>query len=109
MKINSRHTFPSLLDLDPYTLPESRGIDGNRYRLQGILVHSGDTKQGHYRAFLRPSVEETWYEFDDHRVSKKDYDVVLRDSVGVDGNESSAYMLIYVREDQLQLVLDLQR
>jgi len=92
------------------------------------LVHSkqGDVSGGHYYAFIRPSLPPSaggagvefwngsigqnlngcggqWFKFDDDCVTKVEEFVAVEGCFG--GNESrssisSAYMLVYVREDR---------
>lgn len=86
------------------------------YHLHSILVHRGGVGAGHYFAFIRPSIEEKWFEFNDQIVEP-----ILRStalSIGSGGPSSyfeynkdegaiyererstntSAYMLVYVRD-----------
>ncbi|KAK9940314.1 hypothetical protein M0R45_016982 [Rubus argutus] len=80
-----------------------------------VLVHSGGVCGGHYYAFIRPTLSEQWYKFDDERVTKEDIRRALEEQYG--GEEelsqtnpgfnntpfeftkySNAYMLVYIRE-----------
>ncbi|KAG4953164.1 hypothetical protein JHK87_038758 [Glycine soja] len=80
-----------------------------------VLVHSGGVHGGHYYAFIRPTLSEQWYKFDDERVTKEDTKRALEEQYG--GEEelpqtnpgfnntpfkftkySNAYMLVYIRE-----------
>lgn len=55
------------LDLSPCAAPGNRP---SRYRLYGIVNHSGSVHSGHYTAYCRhPARESSWYEFNDSRVS----------------------------------------
>ena len=90
IKFNDYFAFPRDLDLEPYTV---RGLakqneqiayeeeDMNdrscsKYKLTGIVVHSGQASGGHYYSFIkhRDSVNNTdtsqWYRFDDDEVSE---------------------------------------
>ncbi|KAF1868595.1 hypothetical protein Lal_00036033 [Lupinus albus] len=117
--INDRYEFPLQLDLDrengKYLSPDADRTVRNLYTLHSVLVHSGGVHGGHYYAFIRPTLSEQWYKFDDERVTKEDIKRALEEQYG--GEEelpqtnpgfnntpfkftkySNAYMLVYVRE-----------
>ncbi|XP_073269254.1 ubiquitin C-terminal hydrolase 12-like isoform X1 [Primulina huaijiensis] len=118
VKINDRYEFPLELDLDrdngKYLSPEADRSIRNLYMLHSVLVHSGGVHGGHYHAFMRPTLSDQWYKFDDERVTKEDVKKALEEQYG--GEEelpqtnpgynntpfkftkySNAYMLVYVR------------
>ncbi|CAA3017073.1 ubiquitin carboxyl-terminal hydrolase 12-like isoform X2 [Olea europaea var. sylvestris] len=118
VKINDRYEFPLELDLDrdngKYLSPEADTNVRNLYMLHSVLVHSGGVHGGHYYAFIRPTLNDQWYKFDDERVTKEDMKRVLEEQYG--GEEelpqtnpgyyntpfkftkySNAYMLVYIR------------
>jgi len=96
-----------------------------KYKLHGVLVHSGDVHGGHYFAFIKPEKTSPWYRYDDERVIPCTLDEVLEENFGGDGTNSnmnglprpalrttanwkrftSAYMLVYLREDSIDEVL----
>ncbi|KAG5053183.1 hypothetical protein JHK87_005381 [Glycine soja] len=119
VKINDRYEFPLQLDLDrengKYLSPDADRNVRNLYTLHSVLVHSGGVHGGHYYAFIRPTLSEQWYKFDDERVTKEDTKRALEEQYG--GEEelpqtnpgfnntpfkftkySNAYMLVYIRE-----------
>ncbi|KAH7332209.1 hypothetical protein KP509_20G075300 [Ceratopteris richardii] len=80
-----------------------------------VLVHSGGVHGGHYYAFIRPTLSEQWYKFDDERVTKEKPKNALKEQYG--GEEelpltnpglnnatykltkySNAYMLVYITD-----------
>ncbi|KAA0188934.1 hypothetical protein HAZT_HAZT007000 [Hyalella azteca] len=88
IKFNDYFEFPRELDMDPYTV---RGLARNgeliafdesdleggsewcsRYRLTGIVVHSGQASGGHYYSYIchRSGHESKWYKFDDGEVTE---------------------------------------
>ena len=118
IKFNDYFEFPRELDMEPYTVqglakaegmsvidetPEEDLSARTRYKLVGIIVHSGQANGGHYYSFVQQksvSIEEKrislrshcrdepssgseptqWYKFDDTDVSdcKMDDDEELR-------------------------------
>ncbi|KAG8646912.1 ubiquitin C-terminal hydrolase 12 [Manihot esculenta] len=119
VKINDRYEFPLQLDLDrengKYLSPEADRSVRNLYTLHSVLVHSGGVHGGHYYAFIRPTLSDQWFKFDDERVTKEDMKRALEEQYG--GEEelpqtnpgfnnapfkftkySNAYMLVYIRE-----------
>ncbi|KHG10063.1 Ubiquitin carboxyl-terminal hydrolase 12 -like protein [Gossypium arboreum] len=128
VKINDRYEFPLQLDLDredrKYLSPDADTSVRNLYTLHSVLVHSGGVHGGHYYAFIRPTLSDQWYKFDDERVTKEDMKRALEEQYG--GEEelpqtnpgfnntpfkftkySNAYMLVYIREsDKDKIVCD---
>ncbi|KAI3991323.1 hypothetical protein MKX01_034642, partial [Papaver californicum] len=83
VKINDRYEFPLQLDLDredgKYLSPDADRRVRNLYTLHGVLVHSGEVHGGHYYAFIRPTLSEQWFKFDDELVTKEDIKVTKED------------------------------
>ncbi|KAJ7569840.1 hypothetical protein O6H91_01G097400 [Diphasiastrum complanatum] len=119
VKINDRYEFPLQLDLDrengKYLSPDADRSVRNLYTLHSVLVHSGGVHGGHYYAFIRPTLSDQWYKFDDERVTKEEIKRALEEQYG--GEEelpqtnpgfnnapfkftkySNAYMLVYIRD-----------
>ncbi|XVE61338.1 hypothetical protein DITRI_Ditri06bG0031400 [Diplodiscus trichospermus] len=126
VKINDRYEFPLQLDLDrenwKYLSPEADRSVRNLYTLHSVLVHSGGLHGGHYYAFIRPTLSEQWYKFEDERVTKEDMKRALEEQYG--GEEelpqtnpgfnnmpfkftkySNAYMLVYIRESDKDKII----
>ncbi|XP_004502025.1 ubiquitin C-terminal hydrolase 13-like isoform X2 [Cicer arietinum] len=86
VKINDRYEFPLQLDLDrengKYLSPDADRSVRNLYTLHSVLVHSGGVHGGHYYAFIRPTLSEQWYKFDDERVTKEDNKRALEEQYG---------------------------
>lgn len=128
--------FKDVLDLEsllPNSPKEKSEITGaevvNKYHLHSILVHRGTANAGHYYAFIKPTLEDHWYEFNDSKVSEVTRDYAFGQGIG--GNLSSfeflrqtmykestgqlierlkenfanAYMLIYVRETEREAIM----
>nr|DAD47220.1 TPA_asm: hypothetical protein HUJ06_017157 [Nelumbo nucifera] len=126
VKINDRYEFPLELDLDrengKYLSPEADRRVRNLYTLHSVLVHSGGVHGGHYYAFIRPTLSDQWFKFDDERVTKEDMKRALEEQYG--GEEelpqtnpgfnntpfkftkySNAYMLVYIRESDKEKII----
>ncbi|TYH09886.1 hypothetical protein ES288_A07G133400v1 [Gossypium darwinii] len=126
VKINDRYEFPLQLDLDrdggKYLSPDADRRVRNLYTLHSVLVHSGGVHGGHYYAFIRPTLSDQWYKFDDERVTKEDMKRALEEQYG--GEEelpqtnpgfnntpfkftkySNAYMLVYIRESDKDKII----
>ncbi|KAF6150148.1 hypothetical protein GIB67_023103 [Kingdonia uniflora] len=130
VKINDRYEFPLQLDLDrddgKYLSPDADRSVRNLYTLHSVLVHSGGVHGGHYYAFIRPTLSDQWFKFDDERVTKEDIKRALEEQYG--GEEelpqtnpgfnntpfkftkySNAYMLVYIREsDKEKIICDVE-
>ncbi|XP_064082430.1 probable ubiquitin carboxyl-terminal hydrolase FAF-X isoform X2 [Macrobrachium nipponense] len=86
IKFNDYFEFPRELDMDPYTVaglarngelidydPEDmKTVVCSKYKLTGIVVHSGQASGGHYYSYIlhRNSGEQRWYKFDDGEVTE---------------------------------------
>ncbi|KAK2640892.1 hypothetical protein Ddye_022655 [Dipteronia dyeriana] len=126
VKINDRYEFPLQLDLDrengKYLSPDADRSVRNLYTLHSVLVHSGGVHGGHYYAYIRPTLSDQWYKFDDERVTKEDLKRALEEQYG--GEEelpqtnpgfnntpfkftkySNAYMLVYIRESDKDKII----
>ena len=83
VKFNDYFEFPRELDMEPYTVAgmakrekeavdcEPEDLDPNivrRYKLRGMVVHSGQASGGHYYSYIKDG--DKWYKFDDGDVSE---------------------------------------
>jgi len=91
------------------------------YHLHSILIHRGTLGAGHYFAFIRPSLDDQWFEFNDKDVMPinkstalctggggSDSFFELRDGVLYEKartNQTSAYMLVYIRDCDRQEIM----
>merc|ERR1719191_1131286 len=116
VKLNTRFEFKTRLDLAPHA------PGAGTYLLHAVVVHSGDVNSGHYYAFIRPTIENNWFKFDDDTVTPCTDYAAVEDNYG--GNDlmawnyfertprelytmqtptrpriHNAYMLVYIRED----------
>jgi len=105
------------------------------YDLQSVVIHVGEYGSGHYYAYVRPDIaKNTWYRFNDDKVTKVSFKEVIADaygekvrsrpakkekvqrrrrfgfpcpfspfgnSLGWGGPTSNAYMIQYVRRDDI--------
>ncbi|XP_021617626.1 ubiquitin C-terminal hydrolase 12 isoform X6 [Manihot esculenta] len=127
VKINDRYEFPLQLDLDredgKYLSPEADRSVRNLYTLHSVLVHSGGVHGGHYYAYIRPTLSDQWFKFDDERVTKEDMKRALEEQYGGEEEQlpqtnpgfnnspfkftkySNAYMLVYIRESDKEKII----
>ncbi|XP_058007533.1 ubiquitin C-terminal hydrolase 12 isoform X3 [Hevea brasiliensis] len=127
VKINDRYEFPLQLDLDredgKYLSPEADRSVRNLYMLHSVLVHSGGVHGGHYYAYIRPTLADQWFKFDDERVTKEDVKRALEEQYGGEEEQlpqtnpgfnnspfkftkySNAYMLVYIRESDKEKII----
>ena len=89
IKENLKFEFGDVLDLDallPNAPTEKSEITNtdvvNRYHLHSILVHRGTANAGHYYAFIKPTMEDQWYEFNDRKVTAVLGDVAFGEGIG---------------------------
>lgn len=43
-----------------------------QYKLKGVVIHMGEANAGHYYSYIQDRDSESWFEFNDSRVSKFD-------------------------------------
>lgn len=126
-KINDQFSFPKELNLSEICKDVSKDeTQHSIFDLQSIVVHKGRYGSGHYYSYVRPDVtRNTWFRFDDDRVTRVTFKEVKADAFGGEnivkkknqkrsgfwkrllssdgsnygwgGKDSSAYMLQYVR------------
>ncbi|KAI5959658.1 UBP15 [Candida margitis] len=129
VKIDDFYEFPDKIDLKPYLdedLPADVKNQNWNYKLHGVLVHQGTISNGHYYAMIKPNArDDTWLRFDDDKVWKVSKSQVFKENFGapelsreqlatmsrLEQQEhlirrvTSAYMLVYYRESELDDVL----
>ena len=133
-KLNNRFTFPVELDLfDVCSQTTEVEHEGAMYDLQSVIVHAGEYSSGHYYAYVRPDIhDDTWYRFDDHKVTPVSIEDVVQDayggktvgevkqnekrgllqrlfsggSYGWGGQSSCAYMMQYVKRNDIKRLYD---
>lgn len=129
VKINDRFEFPTEIALDPYLSETSPDRESSQtYWLHSVLVHAGDGHGGHYFVYIRhPSKPNCWYKFDDTKVTPcSELEAVEENFGGCEGLSteeshdlyrstgvrpyrykkfSSAYLLVYIRNSELDTVL----
>jgi len=89
IKLNHKVEFPKMLELPSNEEPSII------YTLHGVLCHHGSANGGHYTAFLRPTIDEKWFEFNDTHVK------VVTTRTAIENNyDGSGYFLLYVRLDK---------
>uniref|UniRef100_A0A7S4NS50 Ubiquitin carboxyl-terminal hydrolase n=1 Tax=Paramoeba aestuarina TaxID=180227 RepID=A0A7S4NS50_9EUKA len=103
-KINDRFEFYPVIDLKKF-LPDDYE-KSTVFHLHAVLVHSGTMHGGHYYAYIRPSMDCDWFQFDDETVSRATEKQAIDDNFGHSSHMgySNAYMLIYVRDSCLEEV-----
>ena len=135
-KLNSRLSFPAELDLNEFCSGSTEiEHEGALYDLQSVIVHVGEYASGHYYAYVRPDIrEDVWYRFDDDRDTEVSLEDVVKDayggktqgevkqqekrgllqrlfsgggSYGWGGPDSSAYMLQYVKRNDIKRLYNL--
>ena len=121
-KVNDRFEFPFEIDLDEFLDETADRSEPWRYKLHGVIVHSGDTRSGLYFALIKPHRNTRWLKFDDDRVSPVTDREVLEDNYGGEspnnvvplgprdqarapGGFTNARMLVYIRETMINEVL----
>lgn len=131
VKFNDRFEFPNELDLKDYLKKPDNGnaedeamdvdgegcavvqadLDGAKYLLHAVLVHSGDNHGGHYVVFINPKGDGKWCKFDDDVVSRcTEKEAIQNNFGGVDDDvatrqSTNAYMLVYIRQSLLKTIL----
>ncbi|KAJ8967839.1 hypothetical protein NQ317_016612 [Molorchus minor] len=112
VKFNDRFEFYEKISLDSY-LQEPDPNNPANYTLHAVLVHSGDNHGGHYVVFINPRGDGKWCKFDDDVVSRCTKQEAIEHNYGGHDEDmnmtvkhcTNAYMLVYIRDSELQNVL----
>lgn len=110
-KFNDRFEFYEHINLDPYL--KTAESQPAAYTLHAVLVHSGDNHAGHYVVYINPLANGEWCQFDDDVVSRcTKFEAIEHNYGGVDDDVcvnaricSNAYMLVYIRDAAMPMVL----
>ncbi|KAH8740737.1 ubiquitin carboxyl terminal hydrolase domain that is fused to a MATH domain [Cryptosporidium ryanae] len=128
IKLNDYFSFPERLDLTNYTSDSGKERNASKnsqvYILHTVVIHQGDVHSGHYYAYIRPNPDSNWYRFDDEKVTLVSSASAIEDNFGgfeydvwdYLGNPErevpkrlkthSAYILVYIKENQAKELLD---
>lgn len=129
MKVNDYCEFPEELDMEPYTqegisrrekkqkaeenqdeyneddFKSKYPLELYKYKLSGVLVHSGYAEGGHYYSFIKDREDtesgDKWYEFNDEMV--KEFDKADIESECFGGDEKWSDMMgnsIYLKNSE---------
>lgn len=83
---------PNAMNLD---IEDEIQVDGEKYRLVGLLQHQGLTsKSGHYIAFVKSNDE--WYEYNDSTVRRSNLEEVIRQRI-MKSTAETALLILYER------------
>ncbi|XP_040886509.1 ubl carboxyl-terminal hydrolase 18 [Toxotes jaculatrix] len=97
-KLDCSVTFPESFDFSEIA-KEAFSADFSqtecKYTLYAVVVHAGNAVCGHYTAYVRHRVNQTWYYADDSHIQQVSWEEVQ----GTYGNRyrDTAYMLMYRR------------
>ena len=125
IKINDRYEFPESIDLSKFLDKDSKQEQPVIYNLHGVLVHAGDISTGHYYTLIKPDTDDKWFRFDDERVWRVTKNQVFEENFGLNrlpdeqirtmtreryqayllDRHTSAYMLVYIRSDMEEKLL----
>ncbi|XP_016915800.1 ubiquitin carboxyl-terminal hydrolase 7 isoform X1 [Apis cerana] len=111
VKFNDRFEFYEKISLGKYL--QSKETTSADYTLHAVLVHSGDNHGGHYVVFINPAGDGKWCKFDDDVVSRCTKQEAIEHNYGGQDEDMSiavkhctnAYMLVYIRDSELENVL----
>ncbi|CAF1600989.1 unnamed protein product [Didymodactylos carnosus] len=87
-KLNYSIQYNEILDLKKYcSIPQ----DISSYQLYGIICHVGTSSNvGHYIAYYKDQLNDTWFKANDHQITKYDIKDILNK------RRNNEYMLFYV-------------
>lgn len=128
VKINEYFEFYDELNLDKYMYENitensnKKDVNENLYVLHSVVVHKGSANSGHYYAFIKPTVEDYWIQFNDEVVKPADHYEVFDNNFGGTHKyyklknkgeiseinysfESNAYVLVYIKKSMRENVL----
>ena len=80
IKVHSRLTFPMQLDFAEYVKNEQ--MKQTKYRLKGVVIHTGTSEGGHYYSLIRDAEGSRWLKFNDQNVVEFDEKQLQRECFG---------------------------
>lgn len=96
MKMNELYSDIKLLE-EQESLTKNEGLSRlHPYRLHAVIVHQGESNQGHYWIFVWNSVEQCWYHIDDTFTQQVAWEDVSEVAFGGLDSDSSAQCLVYL-------------
>jgi ubiquitin C-terminal hydrolase len=106
-KDNQNVKIPVELDLGSL-ISESVSAQRNRgsraeYTLTAVVIHSGTFRGGHYYCYCFNFEDNNWWKCNDSEITNVSQDSVLNDAEGIQAVGRNAYMLFYVKNDQLSI------
>lgn len=104
-KIRNRFEFPFELNMEPYVSEESNE-ECYKYELFSVLVHYEMLQGGHYYAYVRPTPERKWFQFNDEKVSVVSEQEAIDNNFGDEQKPYSAYYLVYIKMSDINKVMD---
>ncbi|OMJ73668.1 hypothetical protein SteCoe_27604 [Stentor coeruleus] len=117
LEILSNEIQKKILDIDNKIQEISQQLDdiysnfkNNKYCLNSILIHEGAAISGHYYAFIKDFDQPEylqWRKYNDIIVTNVSQEEVRKTSEGFNDSLSSAYCLMYVREELVKPQTDL--
>ena len=134
IKINEFFEFTDEINLEKYMYKKNNNIfntnenddkeyEDNLYSLHSVVVHKGSANSGHYYAYIKPTVEDMWLQFNDEVVRPADSYEVFDNNFGGSYKsyklkskgeisetnysfDSNAYILIYIKKSMRKNILN---
>jgi len=130
IKINEFFEFYEEINLQKYmyknNLNNNLNNDPNNentYSLHSVVVHKGSPNSGHYYAYIKPTTEDDWFQFNDEIVKPADKYEVFENNFGGTNKyfklkprgdisetnysfESNAYVLVYIKKSMRKSILN---
>lgn len=72
IKVHSTFNFPTDLDLAEYLKNPEKDQISTKYRLRGIVIHTGTSEGGHYYSLIKDNTNDRWFKFNDQNVVEFD-------------------------------------
>ena len=121
-EVDDRFEFPFEIDLDDFLDEKADRTGSWKYKLHGVVIHSGDLRTGEYFALIKPDRHTRWLKFEDERVTPVTDQEVLGEGYGGEppggvvlqtqgnqvkavGKSANARMLVYIRDTAIDEVL----
>jgi len=126
VKINEYFEFYEDINLENYMYNKTNQVydpNENLFSLHSVVVHKGSPNSGHYYAYIKPTIEDNWIQFNDEIVKPADKYEVFDNNFGGTNKyfklkakaeisesnysfESNAYILVYVKKSMRKSILD---
>lgn len=66
------------------------------------MIHQGEAHGGHYYSYIKNHIENSWFKYNDWRVTEVEEKQVLDEAYGRNQSNTSAYLVMYLANSKIK-------